>query len=70
MARKLLGDKKIDVYSHARLTSLEDPETVWRNLVTLQKEGLFGKIGASELSRATLERMQKVKESDLDYLAR
>lgn len=57
--KKILGDKEIDVYSLARLP--EGPvEDIFKGLDTLKKEGLFGDVGASEMSAASLEKAHKV----------
>lgn len=57
--KKILGDKEVDVYSLARLP--EGPvEDIFKGLDTLKKEGLFGEVGASEMSAASLEKAHKV----------
>lgn len=57
--KKILGDKEVDVYSLARLP--EGPvEDIFKGLDTLKKEGLFGEVGASEMSAASLEKARKV----------
>ncbi|WVQ82412.1 hypothetical protein IAT38_004540 [Cryptococcus sp. DSM 104549] len=56
----LLAGKSIDVFSLARLPTDLPVEDVFKGLVTLQKEGLFGAIGASELGAESLEKASKV----------
>ncbi|WVR06853.1 hypothetical protein IAU60_003889 [Kwoniella sp. DSM 27419] len=56
--RAILGDKEIDVFSYARLPD-SDEESL-KHLVTLQKEGLFKDIGASEMSAETLDKALKI----------
>ncbi|WWD22667.1 hypothetical protein CI109_107160 [Kwoniella shandongensis] len=56
----ILGDKSIDIFLLARLESSDAVEESFQNLVTLQKEGLFNEIGASEISAASLERASKI----------
>ncbi|WVQ83796.1 hypothetical protein IAT38_005940 [Cryptococcus sp. DSM 104549] len=57
--KKILGDKEIDVFSLARLPGAPVDE-VFKGLVTLQKEGFFNAIGASEMGAASLEIASKV----------
>ncbi|WVQ75580.1 hypothetical protein IAR50_005207 [Cryptococcus sp. DSM 104548] len=58
-SKDILGDKAIDVFSLARLpgTPVED---IFKGLVTLQKEGWFNAIGASEMSAPSLEKASKI----------
>ncbi|CAD6566910.1 MAG: hypothetical protein TREMPRED_003114 [Tremellales sp. Tagirdzhanova-0007] len=62
--REILGpEKDIDVYSPSRLPPNCSDATkvqIFKNMATLQKEGLFKAVGASELSAATLEMVSKV----------
>ena len=64
MIRGILGpEKAIDVYSPARLPRNSSEATkvqIFKDLVPLQKEGLFKAVGASEVSAATLELVSKV----------
>ncbi|KAK8864160.1 hypothetical protein IAR55_001406 [Kwoniella newhampshirensis] len=57
--KEYLGDKEIDVYNLARLPHAP-VEDVFKNLVTLQKEGLFREIGASEMGVESLKKALKV----------
>ena len=63
--REILGpEKDIDVYSPSRLPPNCSDATkvqIFKNMATLQKEGLFKAVGASELSAATLEMVSKVR---------
>nr|XP_031859161.1 uncharacterized protein CI109_005357 [Kwoniella shandongensis]KAA5526233.1 hypothetical protein CI109_005357 [Kwoniella shandongensis] len=57
--KEILGDKEIDVFNLARLP--EAPiEEIFKGLVTLQKEGLFREIGASEMGVESLEKALKI----------
>ncbi|WWC61958.1 uncharacterized protein I303_104544 [Kwoniella dejecticola CBS 10117] len=60
--QEILGDKKIDVYSMARLPEKGSVEEVFTNLETLRKEGLFTAVGASEMGVESLERAQKITQ--------
>ncbi|WRT66583.1 uncharacterized protein IL334_003542 [Kwoniella shivajii] len=57
----ILGDKKIDVYSLARLPE-EPVEKVFQTLESLRKEGLFGAVGASEMGVESLTKAQEVTQ--------
>ncbi|WWC69965.1 uncharacterized protein I206_103909 [Kwoniella pini CBS 10737] len=57
--QEILGDKKIDVYSLARLPE-GTVEEVFEILEKLRKEGLFTAVGASEMGVASLEKAQKI----------
>ncbi|OCF36663.1 pyridoxal reductase [Kwoniella heveanensis BCC8398] len=57
--QSILGDKTIDVFSYARLPDAP-LEEAFKILVTLQKEGLFKDIGASEMSVESLDKALKI----------
>lgn len=57
--KRILGDKEIDVYSLARLPEGSVEET-FKGLDALKKEGLFGEVGASEMSASSLEKAHKI----------
>jgi pyridoxine 4-dehydrogenase len=61
----ILGDRRIDVYSYARLPPKVPVEEVFGNLETLRKEGLFDAIGASEMSAASLRKAATVSHRGL-----
>lgn len=56
--QELLGDKKIDVYSIARV--YKNVEEIFRDVKVLHDEGLFAEVGASEISAGSLEKAHKV----------
>ncbi|KAK8844779.1 hypothetical protein IAR55_006629 [Kwoniella newhampshirensis] len=56
----ILGDKIIDIFLTARLEVDIPVEDQFKTLVSLQKEGLFNEIGASEISVASLEQATKI----------
>lgn len=56
--QELLGDKKIDVYSIARV--YKNVEEIFRDVKVLHEEGLFVEVGASEISAGSLEKGHKV----------
>ncbi|ODN74524.1 hypothetical protein L202_06897 [Cryptococcus amylolentus CBS 6039] len=58
-SKDILGDKAIDVFSVARLPN-SPVEDVFKGLVTLQKEGWYSAIAASEMSAASLEKASKI----------
>ncbi|OCF60901.1 pyridoxal reductase [Kwoniella mangroviensis CBS 10435] len=58
--QEILGDKKIDVYSLARLSHHASVEEQFTNLETLRKEGLFTAVGASEMGVDSLEKAEKI----------
>lgn len=60
--KRILGDKEIDVYSLARLPE-GSVEEIFKGLDALKKEGLFGEVGASEMSAPSLETAHKVSHS-------
>lgn len=60
--KRILGDKEIDVYSLARLPE-GSVEEIFKGLDALKKEGLFGEVGASEMSAPSLEKAHKVSHS-------
>ncbi|KGB78499.1 pyridoxal reductase [Cryptococcus deuterogattii 99/473] len=57
--KRILGDKEIDVYSLARLPE-GSVEEIFKGLDALKKEGLFGEVGASEMSAPSLEKAHKI----------
>ncbi|WVQ75295.1 hypothetical protein IAR50_004911 [Cryptococcus sp. DSM 104548] len=57
--QEILGDKRIDAYSLARLPDASVKE-VFTNLKTLKDEGLFDHVAASELSAESLEIAHKI----------
>lgn len=59
-AQSILGDKKMEVVSAARIPPGMDVEDVAKALKTLQEEGYFDYVGASEVSAASVEKMNKV----------
>lgn len=60
-AQKILGDKKIDVYSPARVAPNVEVEEPFKLIKQLIDEGLIGAAGVSELSAASLDRVSKVR---------
>lgn len=56
--QQLLGSKKIDVYTISRV--YKDVEEIFREVKVLHDEGLFGAVGASEITAAALEKAHKV----------
>lgn len=59
-AQKILGDKKIDVYSLARVATDVEVDEPYKHAKTLLDEGLFGAVGVSELSAKSLDKVSKV----------
>ncbi|TYJ52209.1 hypothetical protein B9479_007197 [Cryptococcus floricola] len=57
--QEILGDKKLDVFSLARLPDAP-VEEVFTNLKTLKDEGLFDSVAASELGAESLEIANKI----------
>lgn len=56
-AKECLGGVPIDVYLPARIRPGADPVAFFRDFDTLRKEGLFGAVGASEISAPTLDKV-------------
>lgn len=63
---KTIG-RKPDIWLLARLPHDAEKDEIFKGLAQLQKEGLFGYVGASELKRETLEVMQKVRRTPLTF---
>jgi pyridoxine 4-dehydrogenase len=57
--QELLGDVPIDVYLPARILPGQDPVVYFAPFEALRKEGLFGALGASEVSATTLKRLSE-----------
>jgi pyridoxine 4-dehydrogenase len=60
-AESLLGGKKVDVFSYARIPPGVEPEELFTALKQCRDEGLFAAVGASETGVETLEKAQKVR---------
>ncbi|WWC89092.1 uncharacterized protein L201_004010 [Kwoniella dendrophila CBS 6074] len=58
--QEILGDKKIDVYSVARLPHGVSVEEVFNNLETLRKEGLYNAVAASEMGVESLKKAHAI----------
>ncbi|RSH81546.1 hypothetical protein EHS25_006168 [Saitozyma podzolica] len=59
-AESLLGGKKVDVFSFARIPPGVEPEELFTALKQCRDEGLFAAVGASETGVETLEKVQKI----------
>lgn len=57
-AGECLGGVPIDVYLPARINPTSDPVSFFTDFDKLKREGLFGALGASEISAPTLAKLQ------------